>query len=133
MCGGKSRWFLLSLLPLMLPPSGWEGQVCGSQRLPSLLSGRIVSPLQNIGKKMSCQQFIANLDQLNDGQDFAKDLLKVPPADSHAQGDGEQRGLWLTNLPSQTPPAWGKPSSSTCAFSGEFSPPWSVQPFKTYF
>ncbi|XP_035314928.1 PH and SEC7 domain-containing protein 2 isoform X1 [Cricetulus griseus] len=31
----------------------------------------------NIGKKMSCQQFIANLDQLNDGQDFAKDLLKV--------------------------------------------------------
>lgn len=26
---------------------------------------------------MSCQQFIANLDQLNDGQDFAKDLLKV--------------------------------------------------------
>ncbi|XP_023559134.1 PH and SEC7 domain-containing protein 2 isoform X2 [Octodon degus] len=31
----------------------------------------------NIGKKMSCQQFIANLDQLNDGQDFAKDLLKT--------------------------------------------------------
>lgn len=33
--------------------------------------------LQNIGKKMSCQQFIANLDGLNDGKDFAKDLLKV--------------------------------------------------------
>ncbi|CAH7104444.1 Psd2 [Phodopus roborovskii] len=33
--------------------------------------------LPNIGKKMSCQQFIANLDQLNDGQDFAKDLLKT--------------------------------------------------------
>ncbi|XP_058135682.1 PH and SEC7 domain-containing protein 2 [Dasypus novemcinctus] len=31
----------------------------------------------NIGKKMSCQQFIANLDRLNDGQDFAKDLLKT--------------------------------------------------------
>ncbi|XP_012926596.1 PH and SEC7 domain-containing protein 2 isoform X4 [Heterocephalus glaber] len=31
----------------------------------------------NIGKKMSCQQFIANLDQLNDGQDFSKDLLKT--------------------------------------------------------
>ncbi|XP_036060420.1 PH and SEC7 domain-containing protein 2 isoform X1 [Onychomys torridus] len=31
----------------------------------------------NIGKKMSCQQFIANLDQLNDGHDFAKDLLKT--------------------------------------------------------
>ncbi|XP_036404744.1 PH and SEC7 domain-containing protein 2 isoform X2 [Megalops cyprinoides] len=31
----------------------------------------------NIGKKMSCQQFIGNLDGLNDGKDFAKDLLKV--------------------------------------------------------
>ncbi|XP_053104306.1 PH and SEC7 domain-containing protein 2 isoform X2 [Hemicordylus capensis] len=31
----------------------------------------------NIGKKMSCHQFTANLDGLNDGQDFAKDLLKT--------------------------------------------------------
>uniref|UniRef100_A0A8C3L0V6 Pleckstrin and Sec7 domain containing 2 n=1 Tax=Chrysolophus pictus TaxID=9089 RepID=A0A8C3L0V6_CHRPC len=31
----------------------------------------------NIGKKMSCQQFITNLDGLNDGKDFAKDLLKT--------------------------------------------------------
>ncbi|XP_075993984.1 PH and SEC7 domain-containing protein 2 isoform X2 [Genypterus blacodes] len=31
----------------------------------------------NIGKKMSCQQFISNLDGLNNGKDFAKDLLKV--------------------------------------------------------
>ncbi|KAM7101066.1 PH and SEC7 domain-containing protein 2 [Ciconia maguari] len=31
----------------------------------------------NIGKRMSCQQFIANLDGLNDGKDFAKDLLKT--------------------------------------------------------
>ncbi|XP_026556682.1 PH and SEC7 domain-containing protein 2 [Pseudonaja textilis] len=31
----------------------------------------------NIGKKMSCQQFTANLDGLNDGKDFAKDLLKT--------------------------------------------------------
>ncbi|KAM7008047.1 PH and SEC7 domain-containing protein 2 [Passerculus sandwichensis] len=31
----------------------------------------------NIGKKMSCQQFIANLDGLNDGKDFTKDLLKT--------------------------------------------------------
>uniref|UniRef100_G1KAN9 Pleckstrin and Sec7 domain containing 2 n=1 Tax=Anolis carolinensis TaxID=28377 RepID=G1KAN9_ANOCA len=31
----------------------------------------------NIGKKMSCQQFTANLDGLNDGSDFAKDLLKT--------------------------------------------------------
>lgn len=32
---------------------------------------------QNIGKKMSCQQFISNLDGLNNGNDFPKDLLKV--------------------------------------------------------
>ncbi|MBN3302414.1 PSD2 protein, partial [Amia calva] len=31
----------------------------------------------NIGKKMSCQQFITNLDGLNDGSDFPKDSLKV--------------------------------------------------------
>ncbi|XP_047209528.1 PH and SEC7 domain-containing protein 2 isoform X2 [Girardinichthys multiradiatus] len=31
----------------------------------------------NIGKKMSCQQFISNLDGLNNGRDFPKDLLKV--------------------------------------------------------
>lgn len=35
--------------------------------------------LQNIGKKMSCQQFISNLEGLNNGKDFPKDLLKVPP------------------------------------------------------
>uniref|UniRef100_A0A8D2Q4Q3 Pleckstrin and Sec7 domain containing 2 n=1 Tax=Varanus komodoensis TaxID=61221 RepID=A0A8D2Q4Q3_VARKO len=33
--------------------------------------------LQNIGKKMSCQQFMANLDGLNDGKDFTKEVLKV--------------------------------------------------------
>ncbi|XP_076143703.1 PH and SEC7 domain-containing protein 2 isoform X2 [Alosa pseudoharengus] len=31
----------------------------------------------NIGKKMSCQQFISNLDGLNDGKDFPKEVLKV--------------------------------------------------------
>ncbi|KAM9310262.1 PH and SEC7 domain-containing protein 2 [Pholidichthys leucotaenia] len=31
----------------------------------------------NIGKKMSCQQFICNLEGLNNGKDFPKDLLKV--------------------------------------------------------
>ncbi|XP_077465855.1 PH and SEC7 domain-containing protein 2-like [Stigmatopora argus] len=31
----------------------------------------------NIGKKMSCQQFISNLDGLNNGSDFPKDLLKI--------------------------------------------------------
>uniref|UniRef100_A0A3Q2U219 PH and SEC7 domain-containing protein 1-like n=1 Tax=Fundulus heteroclitus TaxID=8078 RepID=A0A3Q2U219_FUNHE len=32
---------------------------------------------QNIGKRMSCSQFIGNLEGLNDGQDFPKDLLKA--------------------------------------------------------
>ncbi|KAI4904138.1 hypothetical protein NFI96_001169 [Prochilodus magdalenae] len=32
---------------------------------------------ENIGKKMSCQQFISNLDGLNDSKDFPKELLKV--------------------------------------------------------
>ncbi|KAI4819267.1 hypothetical protein KUCAC02_004520 [Chaenocephalus aceratus] len=31
----------------------------------------------NIGKKMSCPQFISNLDGLNSGKDYPKDLLKV--------------------------------------------------------
>jgi len=35
---------------------------------------------QNIGKKMSCQQFISNLDGLNNGKDYPKDLLKVQDA-----------------------------------------------------
>ncbi|XP_029312898.1 PH and SEC7 domain-containing protein 1-like isoform X2 [Cottoperca gobio] len=32
---------------------------------------------QNIGKRMSCTQFIGNLEGLNVGQDFPKDLLKA--------------------------------------------------------
>lgn len=32
---------------------------------------------QNIGKKMTCQEFINNLDGLNGGQDFPRELLKV--------------------------------------------------------
>ncbi|XP_069560610.1 PH and SEC7 domain-containing protein 1-like isoform X1 [Brachyistius frenatus] len=32
---------------------------------------------QNIGKRMSCTQFVGNLEGLNDGQDFPKDLLKA--------------------------------------------------------
>uniref|UniRef100_A0A8B9KQQ3 Pleckstrin and Sec7 domain containing a n=1 Tax=Astyanax mexicanus TaxID=7994 RepID=A0A8B9KQQ3_ASTMX len=31
----------------------------------------------NVGKRMSCTQFIGNLEGLNDGQDFPKDLLKA--------------------------------------------------------
>lgn len=42
----------------------------------SLSLGVFSSP-QNIGKKMSCQQFISNLEGLNNSKDFPKDLLKV--------------------------------------------------------
>ncbi|XP_072534443.1 uncharacterized protein psda isoform X1 [Salminus brasiliensis] len=31
----------------------------------------------NVGKRMSCMQFVANLEGLNDGQDFPKELLKA--------------------------------------------------------
>ncbi|XP_063131476.1 PH and SEC7 domain-containing protein 3 isoform X28 [Rattus norvegicus] len=31
----------------------------------------------NIGKKMTCQEFITNLQGVNEGGDFSKDLLKV--------------------------------------------------------
>ncbi|XP_062256315.1 PH and SEC7 domain-containing protein 1 isoform X2 [Platichthys flesus] len=31
----------------------------------------------NVGKRMSCSQFISNLEGLNDGKDFPKDLLKI--------------------------------------------------------
>ncbi|XP_072312934.1 PH and SEC7 domain-containing protein 1-like isoform X2 [Eucyclogobius newberryi] len=32
---------------------------------------------QNIGKRMSCTQFVSNLEGLNDGQDFPRDQLKA--------------------------------------------------------
>lgn len=32
---------------------------------------------QNIGKSMSCQEFITNLNGLQDGGNFPKELLKV--------------------------------------------------------
>ncbi|XP_034050362.1 PH and SEC7 domain-containing protein 1-like isoform X2 [Thalassophryne amazonica] len=32
---------------------------------------------ENVSKRMSCTQFIGNLEGLNDGQDFSKDLLKA--------------------------------------------------------
>ncbi|XP_042790607.1 PH and SEC7 domain-containing protein 3 isoform X4 [Panthera leo] len=41
----------------------------------------------NIGKKMTCQEFIANLQGVNEGGDFSKDLLKV-----------QQRGSGTKNL-----------------------------------
>jgi len=31
---------------------------------------------QNIGRKMTCNEFIENLSELNDGENFPKDVLK---------------------------------------------------------
>lgn len=31
---------------------------------------------QNIGRKMTCSEFIENLSELNDGENFPKELLK---------------------------------------------------------
>lgn len=31
---------------------------------------------QNIGRKMTCSEFIENLSELNDGENFPKDILK---------------------------------------------------------
>uniref|UniRef100_A0AAQ5XRI6 Pleckstrin and Sec7 domain containing a n=1 Tax=Amphiprion ocellaris TaxID=80972 RepID=A0AAQ5XRI6_AMPOC len=44
---------------------------------PKEITCEFISFLQNIGKRMSCTQFIGNLEGLNDGQDFSKDLLKA--------------------------------------------------------
>ncbi|KAF2984835.1 hypothetical protein EK904_014652 [Melospiza melodia maxima] len=57
--------------------TGLECRATHSQADTAAASPGHRDPALNIGKKMSCQQFIANLDGLNDGKDFAKDLLKT--------------------------------------------------------
>ncbi|XP_059201957.1 PH and SEC7 domain-containing protein 2 isoform X2 [Centropristis striata] len=52
--------------------NGAHTLTCALMLLNTDLHGHV-----NIGKKMSCQQFISNLDGLNNGKDFPKDLLKV--------------------------------------------------------
>lgn len=52
--------------------SGW----CSFHIVPVI---NVSYTLQNIGKKMTCQEFINNLEGLNGGQDFPRELLKVGP------------------------------------------------------
>ncbi|XP_067850502.1 PH and SEC7 domain-containing protein 3-like isoform X2 [Heptranchias perlo] len=55
----------------------------------------------NIGKKMTCQDFINNLDGLNEGKDFPKDLLKIfsgLPLDSLTSKDLIIRGILSCNV-----------------------------------
>lgn len=64
---------------------------------------------QNIGKSMSCQEFITNLNGLQDGGNFPKELLKV----LWGGGGGGAQGLpvaWSLGSFSQEDEAWLCPS-----------------------
>lgn len=37
----------------------------------------VVRVQQNVGKSMSSSKFVSNLDGMNEGENFGKDLLKV--------------------------------------------------------
>uniref|UniRef100_A0A673VUY0 Pleckstrin and Sec7 domain containing 2 n=1 Tax=Salmo trutta TaxID=8032 RepID=A0A673VUY0_SALTR len=66
-----SKRFCVCNPTALAPEDGAHTLTCALMLLNTDLHGH------NIGKKMSCQQFISNLDGLNDGKDFPKDLLKV--------------------------------------------------------
>uniref|UniRef100_A0A3P9I065 Pleckstrin and Sec7 domain containing 2 n=1 Tax=Oryzias latipes TaxID=8090 RepID=A0A3P9I065_ORYLA len=66
-----SRRFCHCNLQTLTSEDGAHTLTCALMLLNTDLHGH------NIGKKMSCQQFISNLDGLNNGKDFPKDLLKV--------------------------------------------------------
>ncbi|XP_077433338.1 PH and SEC7 domain-containing protein 2 isoform X2 [Vanacampus margaritifer] len=67
-----SKRFCYSNLQTLNSEDGAHTLTCALMLLNTDLHGHV-----NIGKKMSCQQFISNLDGLNNGKDFPKDLLKV--------------------------------------------------------
>ncbi|XP_064181891.1 PH and SEC7 domain-containing protein 2 isoform X3 [Anguilla rostrata] len=67
-----SRRFCFCNTEALTSEDGVHTLTCALMLLNTDLHGHV-----NIGKKMSCQQFISNLDGLNDGKDFAKDLLKI--------------------------------------------------------
>uniref|UniRef100_A0A8C7PKF2 Pleckstrin and Sec7 domain containing 2 n=1 Tax=Oncorhynchus mykiss TaxID=8022 RepID=A0A8C7PKF2_ONCMY len=66
-----SKRFCVCNPTALAPDDGAHTLTCALMLLNTDLHGH------NIGKKMSCQQFISNLDGLNDDKDFPKDLLKV--------------------------------------------------------
>ncbi|XP_019739564.1 PH and SEC7 domain-containing protein 2 isoform X2 [Hippocampus comes] len=67
-----SKRFCHCNLQTLTSEDGAHTLTCALMLLNTDLHGHV-----NIGKKMSCQQFISNLDGLNNGNDFPKDLLKV--------------------------------------------------------
>lgn len=54
-----------------------KNQLCENRNSVCVIRMYYLSLFQNIGKKMTCQEFIANLQGVNEGADFPKDLLKV--------------------------------------------------------
>ncbi|KAK1905448.1 PH and SEC7 domain containing protein 1 [Dissostichus eleginoides] len=67
----------------------------------------------NVGKRMSCSQFINNLEGLNEGKDFPRDLLKlivvvlleliyIQRASSVTDSSKESSGAGLTGIPNAT-------------------------------
>ncbi|XP_075597217.1 PH and SEC7 domain-containing protein 3 isoform X4 [Balearica regulorum gibbericeps] len=59
----------------------------------------------NIGKKMTCQEFIANLQGMNDGKDFPKGLLKHGEARWNSSG-ASARAVCLISLRGHAIPEW---------------------------
>ncbi|KAH1168608.1 hypothetical protein KIL84_013198 [Mauremys mutica] len=51
--------------------------MCWKRRSKKELINNGSNPLQNIGKKMTCHEFIANLQGMNEGKDFPRALLKL--------------------------------------------------------
>lgn len=62
------RIALVNALPLIL--DAVHTLTCAIMLLNTDLHG------QNIGRKMTCSEFIDNLAELNDGENFSKDILK---------------------------------------------------------
>lgn len=56
--------------PIRLLPDAVHTLTCAIMLLNTDLHG------QNIGRKMTCSEFIENLAELNDGENFSKDILK---------------------------------------------------------
>ncbi|XP_068089776.1 PH and SEC7 domain-containing protein 3 isoform X3 [Hyperolius riggenbachi] len=67
----SNRYFQCNPNTTMCSPDGVHCLTCAIMLLNTDLHGH------NIGKKMSCQEFIANLQGVNEGKDFPRGLLKA--------------------------------------------------------
>ncbi|KAJ8248470.1 hypothetical protein GJAV_G00242360 [Gymnothorax javanicus] len=70
----------------------------------------------NIGKRMSCMQFIGNLEGLNNGRDFPKELLKLlPPPTTGPTATSLAASAWQSPLRS----SWAHPREADLRKAGE--------------